>query len=333
MKYFVDTELRTEEITNYEKPHSLFRRIGTLVLSALLIVSALYFASTPPALFPKDSVVTISEGQTLKDIASMLSTKGYIKSKFLFVSMVTGMGGERSISPGDYYFESPVSVMTISFQIAHGIHNVNQIKITIPEGQNNSEVANTISEKLPEFDVSNFLSQAKFSEGYLFPETYYFYASATIEDVISSMKQMFKRKTDGLFDNMSESEIKKVLTLASLVEREAQGTDDRALIAGILTKRLSLKMPLQVDATVAYANGVEEKDLVKSHFKLESPYNTYVVLGLPPSPIANPGLPAIQAALNPAQTSYLYYLHDKRGNIHYGKTYKEHLANIARYLR
>src|SRR5690606_36216868 len=112
--------------------------------------------------------------------------------------------------------------------------------------------------------------------------------------------------------------------MASLIEREAKGDDDRALIAGILYNRLEEGMRLQVDATVAYAAGVKEGELLRSMFDIDSPYNTYRYGGLPPAPIANPGLLSLEAALHPEPSEYLYYLHDKRGSIHYAKTFAEH---------
>ncbi|MBP6884739.1 MAG: endolytic transglycosylase MltG [Candidatus Pacebacteria bacterium] len=329
----MDTELRNNEIITPDKTRSFFKIFIVPVVIIVGSLSLLIFASLPPSSFPNDQIITITEGQTLKDIAKILKDSNYIRSKTLFASLVTALGGERSISRGDYYFEKPVSVFVVSSQIARGIHNVNQIKITIPEGQNSTEIVKTLQEKIPELNISEFREFAKRNEGYLFPETYFFFASVTPTEVIEAMKLMFARKTQELFLGKTEKQIEQIIILASLVEREARGTDDRALIAGILTKRLSLRMPLQVDATVAYANGIDEGDLKKSHFGLISPYNTYVVKGLPPTAISNPGLPAIMASINPTETDYLYYLHDKRGNIHYAKTYKEHLANIARYLR
>jgi UPF0755 protein len=121
--------------------------------------------------------------------------------------------------------------------------------------------------------------------------------------------------------------------MASLIEREARGDDDRTTIAGILWSRIGRGMALQVDASVAFARGIPEGQLQKADLGIDSPYNTYIYRGLPPGPIANPGMESLQAAMNPTATEYLYYIHDARGSIHYAKTYAEHQKNINRYLK
>jgi UPF0755 protein len=149
------------------------------------------------------------------------------------------------------------------------------------------------------------------------------------------MQAMFDKKTADLFtpealDGRSREEI---IILASVIEREAHGDDDRATIAGIIEKRLKAHMPLQIDATVAYGAGVPENQLTKDDFLIDSPYNTYKYAGLPPTPISNPGLESLAAALSPKETEYIYYLHDKNGNIHYAKTFAEHEKNVKVFLR
>ena len=149
------------------------------------------------------------------------------------------------------------------------------------------------------------------------------------------MRDMYTKEAKPIIkkdDTIGKSE-RDVVIMASLIEREARGNDDRAVISGILWNRLIRQIPLQVDATVAYAKGIPEGSIKKGDMGFESPYNTYLYRGLPPGPIANPGILALEAAMNPAQTPYLYYLHDKYGNIHYAKTYVEHQANINKFLR
>jgi UPF0755 protein len=123
-----------------------------------------------------------------------------------------------------------------------------------------------------------------------------------------------------------------IIKMASIVEEEARTFESKQIIAGILWKRLSIGMPLQVDASFKYINGKGTKDLTLTDLKIDSPYNTYVYKGLPPTPIANPGLVSIKATVTPIKTDYLYFLTDRKGVMHYAKTYSEHLANKKKYL-
>ena len=181
------------------------------------------------------------------------------------------------------------------------------------------------------------------SEGYMFPDTYLIPRDATA----SAIAQMFldnfnakvtpQMKADALKTGLTFNQ---TITLASIVEREGRTNADRPMIAGILLNRLKLSMPLQVDATLQYAIGYQpfEKSWWKSEISaddknVDSPYNTYTNTGLPPGPISNPGLDSIKAAIYPTASDYLYYLHDKAGDVHYAKTIEEHDANIQKYLQ
>jgi UPF0755 protein len=290
-----------------------------------------FYEASAPSNFPSGTVITIREGQTLKNIGGALSDGHYIRSKALFTSFVTAFGGERHISPGDYYFDTPKNVASIAWQIALGRHNILPIKITIPEGENVREISQILAEKISGFDAMYFIKKATPHEGYLFPETYFFYPSGTPDSILQSMTEMFAVKTDSLLGTRKDRD--DIVIVASLIEREAHGSDDRAIISGILHNRLDAGMPLQVDASVAYARGIPEESLSKSDLTIKSPYNTYLVVGLPPTPIANPGISALTASMNPAPTDYYYYLHDKTGQIHYARTYKEHQQNVFKYLK
>jgi UPF0755 protein len=312
------------------------KKIRIIIFSIALFFALFLSITATPKNAPKEGgIYTVVTGASLKSIGTDLEREHYIRSRVLFSTLVTFLGGENSISPGDYYLAPGEGVLGVARQIAKGDHKLLPIKVTIPEGENVRDMKEVLIEKLPEFDGEVFVLSARQFEGYLFPETYFFYPKATPEDVIREMRAMFERKTKGLFTETAlrgRSE-KDIVVMASIIEREAHGENDRATIAGILWKRLAQGMALQVDATVAFANQVREADLRKSHFKLDSPYNTYVYKGLPPGPIANPGIEALTAALAPNETPYLYYLHDTRGTIHYAKTYAEHQKNIAKYLR
>lgn len=188
-----------------------------------------------------------------------------------------------------------------------------EVKVTIPEGLNISDIESIFTNKLPNFDRNIFLLETKDKEGYLFPDTYFFLLSDNSIKAVKAMVDNFNKKIDPLLPeikNSNHSE-KEIITMASIIEREAKGGSDRAVISGILWNRLSRGMMLQVDAAP----------------------ETYKTKGLPENPIANPGLEAIKAALHPVNSQYLFYLHDKTGVIHYAVSFTEHQKNISKYLR
>ena len=330
------SEYRTEQEIDEPVSPKGRNRLWAFFAIPLVVLCALGFAMRAPSTFRDQGVtMTIASGESLKSVGTKLQNANIIRSRVLFSSLVTFLGGERSISPGDYVFKNGESLFAIAQQVALGQHGIDQIKITIPEGETNREVADTIAKKLTQFDTKTFLTISKSKEGYLFPETYFVYPAVTPQELSQEMTAMFDRQTKDLFtqDVLSKQSKSDIVIMASLIEREAHGDDDRAMISGILSNRIAKYMALQVDATVAYANGKADTQLQKSDFLIDSPYNTYRYKGLPPAPIANPGILALTAAIKPAQTDYLYYLHDKHGTIHYAKTYAEHLKNIARYLK
>jgi UPF0755 protein len=187
------------------------------------------------------------------------------------------------------------------------------IVVTIPEGFSLNQIADTVAPKLANFNKTQFLLKAKDLEGYLFPDTYFFLNNANEGDVIKSMSDNFNKKINPLLPEIISSgkTERDIIIMASVIEREAKGDTDRGIIAGILWKRIAIGMPLQVDAAP----------------------ETYKTKGLPENPIGNPGLLAIQSAIHPKSSPYLYYLHDKNGIVHYAKTFAEHQVNIEKYLK
>lgn len=323
-------QIPLENKTIMPKQKQRHRHVYVFVFGILTLLVVLYFTGKAPSNFPTESTVTIHSGDNLQTFAEELKDGGYIRSKVLFLNMITLVYRERNIAPGDYYFNQPVSTYRLAWRIAFGDHGVSPIRVTIPEGKNIFEIGEILSNKLDTITTDEFVAFAQEKEGYLFPDTFFFYPSATLSDVVDTMNNLFDSKTKKLLSDMSSDEKKRIITMASLIEKEAKGDDDRSIISGILFKRLEIGMALQVDATVDYAKTRQVLDGVP--YK-ESLYNTYTHKDLPPGPIANPGILAIEAAINPSESSYLYYLHDKRGSIHYARTFAEHKANIAKYLR
>jgi UPF0755 protein len=172
-------------------------------------------------------------------------------------------------------------------------------------------------------------------EGYLFPDTYEFFENATTGEVYTRLRETFDLKTSELSKQVGPGgeSFRDVMILASIIEEEVPEPEDRRIVSGILWKRLSIGMPLQVDATFQYTIGKGSFELTKEDLASDSPYNTYTRRGLPPTPIASPSLDAIDAALHPEKTGYLFYLSGTDGTTHYAKDFEGHKLNRAKYLR
>lgn len=282
-------------------------------------------------------IFVIGRGQSLSTIAKNLANEGLIRNKIVFYLIVKRLGIERKIQAGDFRLSPSMDTYQIAKTLTHGTLDV---WITFIEGMRKEEMAQVISASL-NIPETEFLKYAK--EGYLFPDTYLIPKEATAGAVINILESNFNKKFDRQLQekaaakNLSAGE---TIILASLVEREARLNEDRPLVASVLLNRLKIGMKLDVDASVQYALGYQpeekswwKKNLTKEDLEIDSPYNTYKNLGLPPTPIANPGLAAIKAVVEAPVTDYLYYLSDKKGKMHYAKTLEEHNENVRRYLQ
>lgn len=205
------------------------------------------------------------------------------------------------------------------------------IKVTFPEGTSVREMAVLLKERFPLFDSETFFELSKGNEGYLFPDTYLFETDIMPEQVRERLIQRFYEKTREL--GLSEERLHDVVIVASLVEEEANTREDRRLVSGILWKRNEIGMALQVDAVFGYIQGTTTYHPTGEDLEIDSPYNTYLYRGLPPGPITNPGLDALQAAYEPTETDYLYYLTGDDGITYYAKTFEEHKRNKELYLQ
>lgn len=316
-----------------------FIRTFVIIAGALIALSVSAFLGyrflLPPETFPTPYTASIEPGQPLISISQELKKDGVIRSRQVFEMLIITFGGDKNISHGDYYFEKPVTVVELALRIAGREFGVDRARVTIPEGFTNKQIANRLGEELTDFDTDLFLTLAKDEEGYLFPDTYIFFPWTTPEAVVTTLRKTFDSKTAPLKDDIATSErsLEDIMIMASLIEKEARGDNDREIIAGILWKRIDTGMLLQVDAPFLYVLGKESSELTRADLAIDSPFNTYRYKGLPPSPIGNPGLASIKAALYPKPSPYLYYLHDKDGTIYYARTYAGHLENIKKYLR
>lgn len=307
----------------------------SIVVVIYLLLLALQKAVLPPKNFPTPYSITIENGQTLFSISKELYKDGAIASPRIFEMLMLSLGSDRSISHGEYYFDRPTTVVGIALRISGRDFGIDLARVTFPEGFTTKQMADRLQKELHNFDSTLFLELAKNKEGYLFPDTYTFFPWTKPEDAYKALAENFDKKIAPLQTDIQKSKrsLADIVIMASIIEKEAKGDTDRALIAGILWNRIDAGIALQVDAPFIYLLGKESKELTKTDLALKSPYNTYLHKGLPPTPINNPGLAAITAALHPEKSNYFYYLHDSRGTIHYAKTFTEHKKNIQLYLK
>ncbi len=301
---------------------------------AILLVIGYRIAFSPPDDFPAGSIVSVAEGASVPDVAAQLANAHIIKHPQLLRAVLRITGESAHVQAGAYLFNTPEDLFIVAYRLATGSYGLPPVRLTFPEGETTRDAAARVADAFSNIAASDFLSKAQPYEGYLFPDTYLFPPSADVESIVSAMRSNFNTKIAPLLDGIHASgrSLSDTVILASLVEKEARTTANRRIVAGILENRLTLGMPLQVDAVFGYIFGRDTYSPSYADLKVNSPYNTYTHKGLPPGPIDNPGLDSLDAVVNPTKTGYLYYLTGKDGQMHYATTYAQHLANQAKYL-
>jgi len=309
--------------------------LSGLVIFVVIISNLNFYLWRAPASFPVGSLYTLEKGKGVNQLTSDLIDKEIVKSAFWFKVFSVLFGGPKGIMAGDYVLFEKQNLVTLAYRFSRGDYKLISLKITFPEGLNTFEVAKLISQKFPKIDEKNFIELAKTNEGYLFPDTYLFLPNISAEEIIAVMRENFNKRIEVLLVEINKfnEPVADVIKMASIVEEEARTFETREIVAGILWQRLNLRMPLQVDSSFKYINGKTTATLTTEDLKIDSPYNSYLYRGLPPTPISNPGLESIKATVNPIKTDYLYFLSDKEGNMHYAKTYAGHLQNKELYLK
>jgi UPF0755 protein len=315
-----------------------------IVIGVIAIIGAVIFAVTQlqPANPSQTDTTTfvIPKGQAVSIIANRLQEENIIKNALLFRVLAKVEGFESQLQSGSFDLSPSMTPSQIGQVLTQG---ADDLWITILEGWRVEEIAESVaSQELPFFDAEEFISLAKSDEGKMFPDSYLVPREYTAEQLHSLLLNTFETKIlTGLEDEIaaSDRDFDDVLVMASIVEREGRGYEQMRQVAGILWNRVDINMAIQADATLQYIAGYNKAEKswwaqpdisVKS---VESPYNTYLNPGLPPRPIANPSLDAIRATLNPAESDYLFYIHDRTGEMHYAETLDEHNRNIDKYLR
>ncbi|MBI4087198.1 endolytic transglycosylase MltG [Candidatus Kaiserbacteria bacterium] len=311
-------------------------RIGALSALALALLggAGVVASATPPAAFPAGERIEILPGTSLVTAARMLEDAHAVHSSLLLQLILIAQAGEGGVKAGIYRFDEPLSVFGIAHALLYGTHSAPLIRITIPEGMRNGDIDKIVTSQLPAIPPGAFERAAADAEGYLFPETYHVPEIFTAEQLVDMMKETFAEKTAPLADTFAASTRtrEEIIIMASILEREADSEESMRIISGILWKRFDKGMPLQVDASFAYLLGKKSEEVTVDDLALDSPYNTYKYWGLPPTPLNNPGLQAIKAALSPTPSPYLYYLTDAEGAFHYAKTFEEHKKNKQLFL-
>ena len=290
--------------------------------------------------------VNVQPGMTATDIGKMLEERGVIGSRQKFWLIAKLGGSEGQFKAGTYHMYVNMPIREALDVLVGG--EASMMRFTIPEGFSVREIAARLEsegivsgkeflEKAKTFGPYRYMQahrQAIYrAEGFLFPDTYEVEPGTAPEAIMQMMAHNFdERLTDEMREQARKQDltIYELITLASLVEKEARFEEDRPKIAQVFLKRLELNMPLQSDTTIQYLLDAPKEDVTYKDTEIESPYNTYQHYGLPPGPIANPGIASIKAVLEPADTDYLYFVADRGGHNHYSKSYSEHLEIVNR---
>ena len=315
-----------------------------LSFSSIPLFISYIILTTPFSDNNQEVEISIERGATAKKVATILHDNDLIKSKSLFLLSIKFVGKSNIIRAGKYKIRKNLN----TFELIDIITGKNSINITIPEGLTIEQIAllleqqGIISSKEQFIESTNNIKipfevpqNRATLEGYLFPDTYNFVRNMVNSEILNIMLNRFKKKIDSLQIDFEKIKLllDEIVIIASLVEKEAKVDDERSLIATVLLNRLKKKMKLNCDATVRYALKKYDAPLTKDDLLINSPYNTYLYYGLPPSPICNPGLKSIIAVINPPDADYLYYVSKGNGTHYFSKTLKEHNQAVKEFLR
>ncbi|QZY57002.1 endolytic transglycosylase MltG [Crassaminicella profunda] len=329
------------------KLHKFKGIIFLLIMMLILGGGKMYFNNSigPVNVDSTDLImVQIPTGASTKQIAKILDTNNIINSDLTFRILSKLSKADGKMKAGNYNFEKSMAADEIIKILVNGDTVKDTVKVTIPEGFELKQIAKRLEDEglvnkirfieiaeSEDFDykfLKHIPKEKNRLEGFLFPDTYEISKNATEKEII---KKMLNRFDDIFVDNYCKRAeelnmtVNDIVTLASIIEREAKVDKERPIVASVFYNRMNIKMPLQSCATVQYVLGKRKARLSTKDTEIDSPYNTYKHNGLPPKPIASPGKASIEAALYPSETDYLYFVVSKNGEHHFSKTYKEHL--------
>ena len=324
----------------------LYLIVGLVVLflaSSLFVASTFYNFSGPKTVAPFS--VEVQKGGSLRQVAKQLKQAEVISSVNKFVLLAKLMGKEQNLRWGEYEFNQqgahPIDVLR---QITEG--ELKKYKVTVPEGYNSQQIAELLQyhELVDAIAFEDYVLSEEAAEkhsvpgptleGYLFPTTYFLRKGMTAVELADEMVLNYKKTiTDEMRQRMEKLRMseREVVTLASIIEKETSEKDERGQISAVFHNRLQKNMRLQADPTVIYGINQFDGNITKKHLQTYTPYNTYRIKGLPPGPIASPGKAAIEAALFPEQSDFLYFVANDKGAHDFSRTYKEHHEKVLRY--
>ncbi len=318
--------------------------LALLVGGALVSLHAWWLFVPTPAVQSGARVIEIASYQGAVAVAERLTEGGVIRSRLGFLLLTALRGTVRSLKAGEYEIPKDVNTIQVLRFLEEG--KVRQHTVLFPEGGTVRELAQILeAEGLARAEEALRLSrdqhflrtlgiEAPSLEGYLFPDTYYLFKGLSVEEMLARMVQRLRVKvTDALLAQVKAQglTLHQLLTLASIVEKEAVAPEEMPLISAVFWNRLKREMPLQADPTVQYALGKDRQALTREDLQVDSSFNTYRFRGLPPGPIASPGETAILAVLNPAKVNHLYFVSRGDGHHFFSTTLEEHNSAVARY--
>ncbi len=298
---------------------------------------------------PGETFVELPRGAGSRTIAELLARAGVLRHELPFALYVRWAGAGRRLQAGEYRFDTPATPIEVMDRIVRG--DIHFVAVTVPEGLTAREALEQVARSglgsAEELEASlahtewigDLDPRARNLEGYLFPETYRFTRSARAEDIVHAMVTQFRANYEKLARQHPPGpgwNTRRLVTLASLVEKEVGNDSERPLVASVFVNRLDRGIPLACDPTIIYAlklAGRYDGNIRKPDLSMESPYNTYVHTGLPPGPIANPGMASLRAAMNPAGTEYLYFVSRNDGTHQFSTDYKSHSQAVLRYQK
>ena len=314
--------------------------IGNAIFTLLIVVAIAVGAGLfigrqrfeAPGPLPEDKVVNIPRGLGIRDIAELLQREGVIDQPYVFMGGVVVLKARGELKYGEYQFSKQSSVADVVETITEG--KVVQHAFTVPEGLTSEQI---VARLLENESLTGQIKEIP-REGTLLPETYRFTRGMTREQIIQRMQQAHRRVLQEVWDHrVQDLPLKtpeQLVTLASIVEKETGKPDERTRVAAVFVNRLKNRMRLQSDPTIIYGltggKGSLRRPILKSEIEQATPYNTYVVDGLPPGPIANPGRASLEATANPARTKELYFVADGTGGHVFSDNYAEHQKNVVR---